>query len=165
MLYFNTCHCCIIYNAFSPFAPPQVYNSSILQYFYAFFSSHLALLPHRIVQYSHCIGNSFFYHSYWVSFEPVSQGVCQIWTLHFTIFFPSFSYSEWIQWVTDTQRGKLSEACFPHLMHEKQQQLRSINLFTWMWDYIVTIIVKYLYTIAAHQFFYTSGPQWGWQWT
>ena len=55
------------------------------------------LCPHRIVLKSHCICNTFLDPSYWVSFEPVSQGVRQIWTLQLTVFFSSFLYSEWIQ--------------------------------------------------------------------
>lgn len=85
--------------------------------FHPFLSSYLAVLPVRdLVRLSstHWICNSFLYPSYRVSFEPVSQGVCQIWTLCFTVFFP-FLHVCWMnsERVTDTQKGQLSPACFP----------------------------------------------------
>lgn len=108
MLHINIYHFSILSIAFPPFSTSlPFFNFTILSSFFVLIPcSAPCLRPHRIVQQSHCICNSFLYPSYWVSFEPVSQGVCQIWTLQLT-FFPLLLVFGMISGrVTDTQKGE-----------------------------------------------------------
>ena len=109
-------------------------------HFYPFLSSYLALLPVWDLiglSRSHCICNSFLYPSYWVSFEPVSQGFCQIWTLHFWNFFSSFLYSQWIQrdWQTlrkgNCQRHALPTYCLKTASVSHIHNIKDVILLSW----------------------------------
>lgn len=105
------------------------------------------LRPHRIVQYSHCICNSFLYPSYWVSFEPVSQGVCQIWTLHFSIFLllPSSILNEFSECDRHSERATVRGMLSPHNAW-KTTVLSHKDLILLMWNCLLKCILQDLCT-------------------
>lgn len=99
----------------------QIYKTAFLSSKFCFASS--AVRPQTIALKSCYICNSFLHPSYWLSFKAVSQSVCQIWTLYFSIFFRPSPILNTFR-VTQTEKSLL-ETCFVHIMrHIKTQWVR-----------------------------------------